>query len=158
MQASRVLLVAPTPQLSATLRAWLTDAGCAVMVATSFSSAKAQIKQGLSILISEVRLGDYNGLHLAIRAKSSDIPSIVLGAADAVLQRDAEALGVMYLTYGSSHAELMEVVERIARPAGGATPIDYASNISFASWDELVLAARPSEESFLESPRRILPS
>src|SRR5687767_1008942 len=100
MQASRVLLVAPTPQLSATLRAWLTDAGCAVMVATSFSSAKAQIKQGLSILISEVRLGDYNGLHLAIRAKSSDVPSIVLGPADAVLQREADALGVIYLTYG----------------------------------------------------------
>ena len=59
-----------------------------------------------SVLIAEVRLGDYNGLHLALRAKAGSIPALVLGNPDPVLEREAERLGVVYLAHQLSRSQL----------------------------------------------------
>jgi len=44
-----------------------------------------------------VRLGEYNGLHLALRGQSHGVPAIVIGEPDPVLERDAQKLGAVYV-------------------------------------------------------------
>lgn len=158
MKSHSVLVVAPTPHLAANLMEWLTQAGCAVMLVTSFAAGKARLDQHPSILISEVRLGDYNGLHLALRAKAIDVPSIVLGSADAVLQQEAQRLGVIYFTDELDRAQVLSIVRNVERSAekksGDSTP---GRGLAFLSWDELVPAAKARDES-LSSRRRTLRS
>ena len=160
MKPSSVLLVAPTPQLAAALMGWLSEAGCEVVLVTSFAAGKSRLEDRPSLLISEVRLGDFNGLHLALRARSGGIPSIVIGSADLVLQREAERLTVGYLTHQLDRAQLMSAIERItpiedeaARPGRSAV-----SNLSFISWDELVPVVSDREETLSHRTRRTLRS
>jgi len=160
MKPSSVLLVAPTPQLATTLMGWLTEAGCEVVLVTSFAAGKSRLEDGPSLLISEIRLGDYNGLHLALRARSGGIPSIVVGGADSVLQREAERLTVAYLTYQLDRSQLASTIECMtplvddaARPARMA-----ASNLSFVSWDELVPIVSERDETLSLRTRRTLGS
>lgn len=160
MTPRSVLVVAPSPQLAAALRGWLTEAGCKVTVVASFLEGKRHLDESPSILISEIRLGDYNGLHLALWARSGEIPAIVLGAADEVLQREAERLGVAYLSDHPDRRDLLDAVARVAdRTSPVATPNQSASSkLSFASWDELVPAVRDREASLAHRSRRTLRS
>lgn len=157
MTPTSVLIVAPSPRLAATLKGWLTEAGCEVTVVGSFSEGKRHLDDSPSILISEIRLGDYNGLHLALWARSGDIPAIVLGATDAVLQREADRLGVAYLSDEPDRRDLLDAVARVANRTSPAATADQAasSNLSFASWDELVPAVRDRE---VQRSRRTLGS
>jgi DNA-binding response OmpR family regulator len=158
MKSLSVLVVAPTPHLAANLMDWLTEAGCAVMLVTSFAAGKARLDQHPSILISEVRLGDYNGLHLALRAKAIDIPSIVLGRADAVLQREAQRLGVIYFTDELDRAQVLSIVRNIERAAEKkSVDSTHGRGLAFLSWDELVPTTNPRDES-PSSRRRALRS
>jgi DNA-binding response OmpR family regulator len=149
-----VLVVAPTSQLAANLMEWLTQAGCAVILVTSFSAGKSRLEHGPSLVISEVRLGDYNGLHLALRAKASRIPALVIGGTDPVLQREAERLGVAYLTHELDRAQLLSVIERLVRSGAVADEKDHsaASSLAFMSWGELVPAVADRDPA--ASPRR----
>jgi DNA-binding response OmpR family regulator len=156
MKSLNVLLVAPTPHLAANLIEWLTQAGCAVMLVTSFAAGKARLDQHPSMLISEVRLGDYNGLHLALRAKSMDIPSIVLGSADAVLEREAQRLGVIYFTDELDGAKVLSIVRNVERAAEKSAST-RGRGLAFLSWDELVPTPNARDES-LSSRRRTLRS
>ena len=139
-----VLLVAPSPHVAATLVPWLTEAGCQVSVVASFAAGKARLEH-VSLLISELRLGDYNGLHLAIRARSRDIPAIILGERDIALQREAEDLGVVYVAGPVDRKAILNAVDGVLHTD---EPLAARTNVSFVSWDELVpaLAARNAAE------------
>ena len=93
----RVLLVAPTLALARNLFVWLTEGGYDVTLATSFAVAKAQLPTMPHLVVSEVRLGEYNGLHLASRARACGIPSVVVGEPERVLERDARQMGIAYI-------------------------------------------------------------
>jgi hypothetical protein len=73
------------------------------------------------VLVSEVQLGEYNGLHLAIigRERRPALVAIVLGPSDAVLAREAEQHGAVYLnepvTEASLVARLNTLVQEIGR-------------------------------------------
>jgi DNA-binding response OmpR family regulator len=151
-----VLLVAPSPHIAATLVPWLTEAGCQVCVVASFATGKAHLEHNPSLLISEVRLGDYNGLHLAIRAKSRDIPAIVIGERDPALQREAEALGVMYMPGPLNRQHIVDALDRVVHTSNAPFHIG-AGNVSFVSWDELVPAIGGRHGSS-DVRRRTLPS
>lgn len=157
MKSLSVLLVAPTPHLAANLMEWLSQAGCAVMLVTSFAAGKARLDQHPSILISEVRLGDFNGLHLALRAKAMDVPSIVLGRADAVLEREAQRLGVLYFTDELDRAQVLSIVRNVERAAEKSVASTPGRGLAFLSWDELAPTANARDES-LSSRRRTLRS
>jgi CheY-like chemotaxis protein len=138
MTPLRVLVVAPTPPLAANLVEWLTEAGHEVILVTSFLAGKARLEITPSVLIAEVRLGDYNGLHLALRAKAGNIPALVLGNPDPVLEREAERLGVAYLTNELSRSALLSALEQIeAAPVVEAASPSASAGLSFVSWDEL---------------------
>jgi DNA-binding NtrC family response regulator len=158
MQPRRsVLLVAPSPRVMTSLFAWLSEAECDVTVATSFADAKAQLEQGPSLLITEVRLGDYNGLHLVIRAQAHSIPAFVLGDPDLVLHREAERLGAVYLTYDLDRPHLLHLLERLA-PGVTATSFPTESNVSFVSWSEVAPPIHLSDETWLAPKRHRRPS
>jgi DNA-binding NtrC family response regulator len=152
-----VLLVAPSPRVMTTLFAWLSDADCAVTVATSFADAKAQLEEGPSLLITEVRLSDYNGLHLVIRAQAHRIPAVVVGDPDLVLQREAERLGAVYLTYDLDRQHLLHLLERLA-PSITGTPSLTESNVSFVSWSDVAPPIDLSDETLLAPKRHRRPS
>jgi len=92
-----VLIVSPSPDLAEDLIAWVVPAGYRPSVATTFESANRQLRTNPQIVITQLRLREYNGLHLAIRAREAGIPAVVVGEADAVLERDAEQLGATFV-------------------------------------------------------------
>jgi DNA-binding response OmpR family regulator len=92
-----VLLVAPTPRIAALIGARLTEVGLRVTLVKSFKAARRRLESLPSLLIAEVRLGEFNGLHLALRAQARGIRAIVLGEDDSVMRREAETLGADYL-------------------------------------------------------------
>lgn len=93
----RVLLVGPSGVAHA-LASPLMSAGYEPTVAADFAGAKAYLDKRPDLLITELKLGAYNGLHLAIRASSSRTPTIVIGEDDPVLKTDAERQQATYLT------------------------------------------------------------
>ena len=142
MQRSRsALVVAATPGLAAKLCAWLKLSGWHVDAANSYSAAKARLEHRTDLLVTELELGDYNGLQLALRAQSYNVPALVVGRHDDVLERDAEHLGSTYLRKDEldQHRLLVAVevkldakrhatpvlcrdVEFIRRPSAGVLP------------------------------------
>ena len=92
-----VLIVSPSPALAEDLIEWVVPAGYRPSVPTTFESANRQLRTNPQIVITQLRLREYNGLHLAIRAREAGIPALVVGEADAVLERDAEQLGATFV-------------------------------------------------------------
>jgi DNA-binding response OmpR family regulator len=116
-----VLLVAPDPLVAAHTLSQLTDAGLRVTVVETFAAAREQLQSRPDLLISEVRLGEYNGLHLALRARSSGIPAIVLGQEDTVTAREAEKLGAVYIAADADRRGLTTAI----RAAGVRVPARF---------------------------------
>lgn len=111
-----VLAVTPTARLGDQILQWLTAAGYSVQVLTDFATAKAELdSHPPDLLIAEVRLGAYNGLHLAIRAgaKGPGTPAIVIGGDDAVLEAEAEQHRVTYVKPPLHEARLVGMVREL---------------------------------------------
>lgn len=104
-QAHKILVVAPTTTLASTLVTWLGEAHHELVLATSFAGAKLQLTAHPDILITEVKLGEYNGLHLALRGRAAGIPAIVLGPADEGFEHEAEQLGATYVASADLDSE-----------------------------------------------------
>jgi len=110
-----VLVVAPTPKVAETVTSRLADLHLHVTLVTSFKAAR----QGLGeappdLLISEVRLGEFNGMHLALRARAQGVRAIVLGADDEFTRRDAASLGADYLAEDSDAGQFNAAVRAAA--------------------------------------------
>jgi CheY-like chemotaxis protein len=93
----QILVVAPTHVLADSFRTWLGQAGYDVTVVATFAAGKKKLRAIPDLLITEVRLNDYNGLHLALYAYNDGVPAIVVGAADPVLESEAGNLGAAFL-------------------------------------------------------------
>lgn len=94
---SKVLVVAQDSGLASTLGAWLNEAGCDLEVSKTFDEGREQLEDSPAIVMAEIRLGAYNGLHLALRARAKGIPAVIVGDSNPVTEREAERLGVAYL-------------------------------------------------------------
>jgi DNA-binding NtrC family response regulator len=95
---SQLVIVAETPGLANDLRTWLVADGYRPTVATTYASAKVHLQTRPRLVISQMKLGEYNGLHVALRARAEGIPTVVVGESDMVLERDAREFGVTYVT------------------------------------------------------------
>jgi len=120
-----VVIVAPNPALATAMLSWLGSAGYELAIVTTFTAAKALLETKPALVISELKLGEYNGLHLALKARALAIPAIIVGPQDVVLQKDAEELGATYLTSVLRRSQVLELVsERIGRTVDvGCVPI-----------------------------------
>ena len=110
-----VLVVAPTPAIAETVTSRLVDLRVNVTLVTSFNAARQGLRESPpDLVISEVRLGEFNGLHLALRARSQGVRAIVLGDNDQVTRREAAALGADYLSDDADTAEFNAAVQSVA--------------------------------------------
>jgi DNA-binding response OmpR family regulator len=110
----RALLVDDDEQVRTLAATWLTQAGFDVTTASAFSEGHAQLMTDHpDVIVVDVRLGDYNGLQLAITARERDPGTrIVVMSAwdDAVLRRDARQCGAIFLTKPFSSSQLLEAI------------------------------------------------
>jgi CheY-like chemotaxis protein len=116
----RVLVVARNARVAEHLVAWLAESGLDTVVVKTFADAKPHLAQRPSLLVSDVKLAEYNGLHLALRAAAAGVPAIVMGPEDPVLRRDAEAIQAIYLT-SLTRSRVLEAVASLL-PSIGVPP------------------------------------
>ena len=95
------LVVDPEAADRAFLVSTLTTAGLLVTGADGFATARARLlRHPPAVLVTEIRLGFHNGLHLAhlARWRRPQIHLVVMSRyRDPVLVRDAEALGAAFV-------------------------------------------------------------
>jgi FixJ family two-component response regulator len=114
-------------------------------VVSSFATAKQYLDEQPAVLISEVRLGEYNGLHLALRAQGRGVPAVLIGEPDSVLQREATQLGATYLAGVLDAQRLLSVIQPLTETAaasGRTWALTAAANVSFVSFSERTRQSR----------------
>jgi len=103
----------------------LTDAGYDVVTAGTFQEARRILRESPpDLLISDVRLGSFNGIQLVISAPNR-LPAIVItGHADAVLEAEARRSGADYLVKPFNPEELLGLIRQklASAPAAQAVP------------------------------------
>jgi DNA-binding NtrC family response regulator len=125
--APSVLVVEPSLDELLVVMSRLATAGFRVTVAESFAQARPFLAaQPPALLITALRLGAYNGLHLVLRGKAIDprMKAIVTtNVADMVLQADAETMGATFVVTPIGEREMLgAVLQTVFRP-DGAPPI-----------------------------------
>jgi len=102
------------------LKDLLTSSGFVVEPFNDFQVAKERLKSGLvDVLITDVRLGAFNGLQLVVRAKatSPDVIAVVLtGFDDHVLHQEAVGVGAHFLLKPIRVEQLLQLLTA-AHPA-----------------------------------------
>ena len=97
----RIAVVSADAQQRSELEAWLAGDGRDVLALDGFHAARRALDVcAADLVVADVRLAEYNGLHVAMRARWSGTgtPAIVIGDPDPVLQADAACQGTTYLT------------------------------------------------------------
>ena len=109
-ETARVGLVVHHDRPQTALAAARESMGYLVVHAASFSRARARLIDRVHLLITDLRLGEYNGLHLVLVAKHQqpDVVAVVVAdQEDGVLRREAASMGATYLVRPSSEEELV---------------------------------------------------
>ena|SRR5215831_5824318 len=129
-----ILIVTLNTVRARDLCAWLRAENYVVTCASSFDAARICLQMRPVIVITDLKLGAYNGLHLAVRAKGMQIPVLVLGAPDAFFEREATQLGTTYLAFEEMTREgiVSFVANQIQRQTQNP-PDPWVEKSSFAS-------------------------
>ena len=137
--AKRVLIVDDEPDVVETLAELVQGAGYEVVTRLNFEDARKDIANDPpDILVTDVRLGPFNGLQLAVlmRATRPDSPIVVLSAYDdPTLRLEAAHCHATYLTKPVSRKELLVCLAGLGRgPAGGAPPPTQKRKGGWGGW------------------------
>ena len=120
LQAS-VLVVDPEPRDVMWLASMLIEAGFRVQVARSFHDAKTMLTTSPpALLVTELRLGAFNGLQLVLRGRRMHPTMAALvtsSVADPVLQLEAERLGATLVIKPFATKEFQAALRRVLLPA-----------------------------------------
>ena len=112
VRGQRVLVVDDEPSLLEAVKYAFERAGLDVVACRSFEDARARIlTEEFDALVTDVRLGAFNGLQLAViaRNKAPDLGIIIFsGFDDPVLRAEATELGASYLVKPVSGERLVE--------------------------------------------------
>ena len=97
-KAGRVLVLDDDNTTREAMSEWLDNAGYACTAAASFDEASALLRSGqVDLLITDIRLGDHNGIHLVYRHAGEILAIVITGFDDPALAAEARALGAIYL-------------------------------------------------------------
>jgi len=114
----RLLIVDDDTSLLDAMQRALRDSLRTVVACDSFEKARQMLKdQFFDALITDVRLGAFNGLQLAVMARDMypDMRLIVFsGFDDPVLRADAEQIGAAYLVKPVGSSDLLKLLEKPA--------------------------------------------
>jgi DNA-binding response OmpR family regulator len=101
VKSKSVLIVDDDEQMLGLIGHWLDDAGYEVMACSRFETARdLMMSHPPDALVTDLRLGAYNGLQLALRASQSGPGTAVLVMSaydDVVSRRDAAAFGGRFM-------------------------------------------------------------
>ena len=149
----QILVVARNPKLAERLVAWLQESGRETTLVTTFADARARLDAPPDLVITEVKLGEYNGLHVALKAQAAGIPAVIIGPPDSVLQRDAESIQAVYLT-APGRGAVLGAVSRLLDPPASESP---SAVLPFRAHVTTVPAeAEVMWRAFAESPASVL--
>jgi hypothetical protein len=112
-----LLVVADPRQLTAYARA-LASAGIHVDAAVTFHEARSLlVARRPQVLVTPVRLGEYNGLHLALWGTSRvpHLRCVIIGHSDPSLERYARELGFLFVRQEDHAAVVQATFEALAR-------------------------------------------
>jgi DNA-binding NtrC family response regulator len=114
----RLLIVDDDVSLLDAMQRALRDSLKLVVACDSFEKGRQMLKeQSFDALITDVRLGAFNGLQLAVMARDlyPNMRLIVFsGFDDPVLRADAEQIGAAYLVKPVASVELLKLLEKPA--------------------------------------------
>lgn len=112
-----LLLVDDDEALLEALSRFLTENGFEVRACSTFEDAKREMATAApDIVVTDVRLGAFNGLQLALlaRDRNPDVRIIVFsGFDDPVLKEEARRLGATYLVKPVSGQKLKDVLDGV---------------------------------------------
>jgi len=115
-RSRRVLVVDDEPSLLDAVTHAFERAGLEVVACRSFEDARSRIlEEEFDALVTDVRLGAFNGLQLAViaRSKSPKLAIVVFsGFDDPVLRAEALDLGASYLVKPVTGEQLMQALEK----------------------------------------------
>jgi two-component system nitrogen regulation response regulator GlnG len=114
LRGRHVVIVDDDESLLRVLTTGLEHAGCIVTAFGRFDDAKRYLATTTpEILLTDVRLGGSNGLHLVVMSKlrHPEMTAVVMtGFDDIVLKKDAEAVGALYVVKPILVSELIELM------------------------------------------------
>lgn len=117
MNKVRTVLVVSRIEAERTqLASWLSGEGFEVSAAVDFDSAKRALEIAApDVLVADVKLGAYNGLHLAIWASGRGLATkvVLIGEPDLVLQREAMRTRAVYLTPPLDGTQFLAAVDTL---------------------------------------------
>jgi DNA-binding NtrC family response regulator len=117
----QVLIVDDDRAVLTLLEQWLIGAGYTVVACDRFETAKKQLADAPpDVLLTDVRLGAFNGLHLVILAKAQAPRTVAIAMSafdDPVLRRDAGLCGAGYLAKPFSHTQVMALLDESSPPS-----------------------------------------
>jgi DNA-binding response OmpR family regulator len=114
----QTLVVASDPDLAGRVISWLASEGHETHLCTDFASAKAAYDvDPPDLLVTQLELGAFNGLHLAVRAMSrrSGTSTIVIGKPDPVFEAEAHRHQAEYLPQPLDEREFGEIARAMLR-------------------------------------------
>jgi DNA-binding response OmpR family regulator len=135
----RVLVVMSHPAAASATRGWVERCGYHAEMCRDFTTATSQLRGTPDLVIAEVRLGAFNGLHVAMRARWEGIPAIVIGPDDTVLRKEAVSLGISYVTPDVHEHAMAALVDTLA-----TMRLARLSAVSSFDETEVVDADRPA--------------
>ena len=125
MEQTHVLVVDDEPQVLEYLTSALTRSGYLATPCAKYEDAKAALAAGRpDLLLTDIRLGAYNGLQLAILAtqKYPGTPVIILtGYEDPTLREEAARAGAMFVIKPVTLEDLLSHIKSAIKP-GGTSP------------------------------------
>ena len=119
--AGRVLIVSPSIESRTRMEQWLQRAGFSTESVATFEAARPRLTTiSPDVLLSDVQLGDFTGLHLAIvgRDRRPALVAIVVGPPDAVLAKEAEHHGATYLIEPMTEEALVAKLTTLLQEVG----------------------------------------
>ena len=113
-----VLLVDPDPEARSVYATALTAVADPVYTAATFAQARAVLPEARpNVLVTQVRLAEFNGIHLALwgHTRLPSLRSVIIGQSDPNLEPDARASGFFYLRFNDEQAIVQGALEAMAR-------------------------------------------
>jgi len=110
-----VLVVAPHADIADGLIALLAPQ-LSLTVVSSYEEARQHLQRGDTyLLITELKLGPYNGLQLALllRDGGESARAIVIGDRDAAWEREARQFGVAYIDRMADKGDMLRLVSAL---------------------------------------------
>jgi len=125
--ALRALIVGHRLRDAFAIATLLEKCGLEPTVAESFVRAKSRMtRRPPALLITELRLGEFNGLHLVLHGKAlrPTMTALVLSdTPDAVLQAEAECMGATFAVQPLSKRDLLAILFRSLGASEKSDPI-----------------------------------